>query len=307
MLSADSRLPEGTSGFSSDRELGYDAEEQSDCTFPSELDLRDKIPLLRWKYLEGGHRLPLYIPKIPHVDETKVISTVLDDEFKYLEVGKQIAGTAKQIQTEYIYAKQRFDLLQQEKDLLKWHLASNSKVMKLKEGKLHSMEARTNHLKHKLETVRLETEKIDRERSALSFSYHESEAELNELLQEYDDTRQEMEQWLHRRGDYLADMTLERRKAGHERRLRYRQWKKLARACAVDKKWHVRIEATKNADAMIFDAFEATNKLLDVDFEKAADVTGPIRDAITEQIARENPFEGVSFSSSRGTNPSAII
>lgn len=39
----------------------------------------------------------------------------------------------------------------------------------------------------------------------------------------------------------------------------------------------------KNADNMIFDAFESTNQLLEFDFEKAEDVTGPIRAIVTAQ------------------------
>lgn len=61
----------------------YDADEASDCTYPSQLDLRDKLELLRWKYLEGttyavtriyccssvhclGHHAKLFFPFVVH-------------------------------------------------------------------------------------------------------------------------------------------------------------------------------------------------------------------------------------------------
>lgn len=69
-------------------------------------------------YLTGGHRLARYIPKIPHVGQLKVVSSVSEDELAYMEFGARLAGIAKQIQTEFVYAKQKFDLLQQEQDLV---------------------------------------------------------------------------------------------------------------------------------------------------------------------------------------------
>lgn len=68
--------------------------------------------------MSGGHKLPLYIPKIPHVDETEVQSLVLTDEVTFLDLSARLAGDTKQLQQEYVYAKQRFDLLRQEKDLV---------------------------------------------------------------------------------------------------------------------------------------------------------------------------------------------
>lgn len=292
-------MPNGNSAPLSVEAMGYDPDENSDCTEPEELNLKDKSELLKWKFLDEGHRLSHYIPTIPHVNETKVVSSVTEDELTYMEFGTRLAGLAKQVQTEFVYAKQRFDLLQQERDLLKWHIASNSKVLKVKEGRLGGIESRSADLEQKLKSIRSDVERLERERTALSSAYRKSEEEMKTMAQDYANTQAEMEEWLGRQGDFVADTTYERRKAGHERRLRYRQWKKLARACAVDKKWHVRIDATRNADAMIFEAFDSTDKLLAAEFRQAADITGPIRQIITEQIAKENPLDTFAHSSSR--------
>lgn len=70
-------------------------------------------------FILGGHRIPYHIPKVPHVDETEVVSAVMTDETSLMVLASKLVGDTKQVQQEYVYAHQRFDLLRQERDLVR--------------------------------------------------------------------------------------------------------------------------------------------------------------------------------------------
>lgn len=99
--------------------IGFDPEEPSDFTEPAEINFNERSDLLQWRYQQGGQRLPLFFPRVPHlrdgVPESKEPAALLQTD----ELCKLIAKEARQAQMEFLTAKQKAAALAAERTLVR--------------------------------------------------------------------------------------------------------------------------------------------------------------------------------------------
>lgn len=299
---------EDETGLERESNLGYDIDEASDASIPDTLNINDKKALLRWKFREGGHRIPLYIPKVPHIDETTIPVHLLRDEGEMLSLCEKIARDARAAQGEYVYAKQRADLLQQEVDLLKWHIASDAKVLAMKKSKVNhdeqmnlTLTKRLRELEERNISLEKTVESMDREANRCDAEAAKAETELQEK-------QAETEEWLARRGDFIADTALERRRANHERNLRLRQWRKLEKACNTDKALHTKLDVLKRWDTAVFEMSKNATEYLAKRYEFAGSTIEKARQRLSDPAVQPTANEILEdFVSSARTKASRSV
>jgi len=265
--------------------LGFDPDESSDfgSSIVEDIELQDKKDLLRWRFKDGGDRLPRFFPKIPHIDETQVPIHILREESETLELCEKIAREARQAQNEFIYAKQQADVLQQEIDLLKWHISNNTKALGIKRNESLSLDQKNGSLKTILQKLVDEGDILERAQETLVKAADKLDASLEDAHADLEERQEEMSKWLARRGDYIKDAGLERRRANHERGLRNRQWKKLNQSCNVDKKFHVKLDAIKRRDEIVYDMSRDATSFLQKRYEAAGEIIGAAREAFSDE------------------------
>eukprot|EP00922_Rhytidocystis_sp_ex-Travisia-forbesii_P065533 GHVS01097372.1.p1 GENE.GHVS01097372.1~~GHVS01097372.1.p1 ORF type:complete len:133 (+),score=39.59 GHVS01097372.1:643-1041(+) len=100
-----------------------DVEEDDDMS----VSFEDQPDLWQWRFKPGGERLAHYVDIIPQhmTDDGGSIADgggggIIRTEYEKLHICHQLAAEAKQTQKEFIYSKQQADLLQQEKELVRW-------------------------------------------------------------------------------------------------------------------------------------------------------------------------------------------
>eukprot|EP01068_Selenidium_serpulae_P002218 Selendium_serpulae@DN2291_c0_g1_i2.p1 len=103
-----------------------------------------------------------------------------------------------------------------------------------------------------------------------------------------------MAEWLSRRNSYIHETAHERRLAGHERRLRLRQYKKLEQAANVDRKVHVKLDEYRGLDDLVVSAHRKFKEYRQFDYERAGDAANlsALRHQAQIQNAGLDPLQG---------------
>eukprot|EP00923_Selenidium_pygospionis_P033051 GHVN01058078.1.p1 GENE.GHVN01058078.1~~GHVN01058078.1.p1 ORF type:complete len:187 (-),score=39.64 GHVN01058078.1:815-1375(-) len=158
-------------------------DDRSDLSMPEEgLSFKDRPRLLRWKFKEGGDRLPRFENYIPHCrDANEVKTSQMRSEAMTLAICRELAADAKQAQLEYIYTKQQADILQNEKDLLKWHCANNSKGLHVKRGEWQTARELMRGYEEKMEIATEDNQRLQREHALLAREINKLEQEIREM------------------------------------------------------------------------------------------------------------------------------
>eukprot|EP01069_Polyplicarium_translucidae_P002434 Polyplicarium_translucidae@DN2029_c0_g1_i5.p1 len=181
--------------------------------------------LRKWKYLPGGERLSRIEAEIPHYLDTEAYAT----EEEHAELCKEIEEEARLLKEQRLYTKQRADTLQQEKDLLLWHLASVGKVKHLRQARLDTIGEKVDKIRRKLLVAQKQTDIAHRKNEFLDKRAQSLEQDLKIGEADFDRAqgilqnvsafclRDTGRQALETEGDSLADTTAVRRKVERER------------------------------------------------------------------------------------------
>lgn len=125
----------GTPDYEEPQGLGYDKDEQSDVSYDeTKLDFGLRRQLNRMVFRPGLEKLAAYIDMVPGAREYSVPEPVLEIPRKTLDQANSIARKAMAVNLEHAAALQKQTLLREKRELIRWHLNSNSKVLSVKES-----------------------------------------------------------------------------------------------------------------------------------------------------------------------------
>eukprot|EP01069_Polyplicarium_translucidae_P002433 Polyplicarium_translucidae@DN2029_c0_g1_i3.p1 len=239
--------------------------------------------LRKWKYLPGGERLSRIEAEIPHYLDTEAYAT----EEEHAELCKEIEEEARLLKEQRLYTKQRADTLQQEKDLLLWHLASVGKVKHLRQARLDTIGEKVDKIRRKLLVAQKQTDIAHRKNEFLDKRAQSLEQDLKIGEADFDRAQGILQNALETEGDSLADTTAVRRKVERERRLRVQQRERLRVSCNAQRKWMRKVECVRGMDSQAQDALWDIRLFRADQFKRSCSVCGPVSARLLDEIEAE--------------------
>nr|CEL70761.1 TPA: hypothetical protein BN1204_064405 [Neospora caninum Liverpool] len=157
-----------------------------------------------------------------------------------MEESRKTGDKAKRIQVEFVYLRQRVDLLQQERDILRWHSDNNYKGLSLKRNESGTLLQRIANLQASIQKLRREKKRATRLQVYVSQQASKLEQKNEELETERQAVVNDVEEWRARRAGFEAEITRERRETDEERRKRDSQYRLLHLAKNKEKRSQAR-------------------------------------------------------------------
>ncbi|KFG46571.1 hypothetical protein TGPRC2_248445 [Toxoplasma gondii TgCatPRC2] len=180
-----------------------------------------------------------------------------------MEESRKPRDKAKRVQVEFVYLRQKTNLLQQERDILRWHSGNHFKGLSLKRDECGTLLQRIADLQASIQKLRLEKGRATRLQASLSHQASKIEQENEELERERQAVVHDIEQWRARRAGFEAEITRERRETDEERRKRGSQYRLLQLAKNREKKIQARAHLLSTMELRAretqenFDAYKA--------------------------------------------------
>ncbi|KAL8444535.1 hypothetical protein Emag_005431 [Eimeria magna] len=110
----------------------------------------DRVRLWRWRFKNGGDRLPHYAPKIPHLLSDHDPELELPDLLQALSLHEQLPEQTSELSQNYVLTKQKLDGLLQEKELLQWHINNTKKDLLLRRSESREVSQQLMSAKKKI-------------------------------------------------------------------------------------------------------------------------------------------------------------
>ncbi|KAL8425146.1 hypothetical protein Efla_006107 [Eimeria flavescens] len=200
----------------------------------------DRLHLWGWRFKEGGHRLPQYAWKIPHLLDADDAEHDLPAQLHALSLNEGLPEHTDELAQNYVLTKQKVDGLIQEKELLQWHISNTKKELLLKRSETREVSQQLMSAKRKIAQCRQAKEMLQNEHRHLVSITARLDATSKDLQREREGVAREHQQWLERRKEVERQTAHERKLAGVERKRRGKQLKKLQLAINRDKRVHVK-------------------------------------------------------------------